>query len=163
MEARDLGASHPPLGESHCERKAGFGKQIIKGHIIMLCQSAHNERCINQLGVSDRISDMVINSRLHLRSSGGLPLGLMHHPVSDSFTQTKQHDKTTASRAHGRARSATHLSATLRAVWRKRAWSFSFRLCSACVMRALERSRHCRQFAICCANLRNFITWKRKN
>lgn len=52
----------------------------------------------------------------------------------------------------------THLSATFRAVWRKRAWSFSFRLCSACVMRALERSRHCRQLAICCANLRSFIT-----
>lgn len=53
----------------------------------------------------------------------------------------------------------THLSATFRAVCRKRAWSFSFRLCSACVMRALERSRHWRQFAICWANLRSFITW----
>lgn len=56
----------------------------------------------------------------------------------------------------------SHLSATFRAVWRKRAWSFSFRLCSACVMRALERSRHWRQLAICCANLRSFITCKRK-
>lgn len=57
----------------------------------------------------------------------------------------------------------SHLSATFRAVWRKRAWSFSFRLCSACVMRALERSRHWRQLAICCANFRNFITCKRRS
>lgn len=57
----------------------------------------------------------------------------------------------------------SHLSATFRAVWRKRAWSFSFRLCSACVMRALERSRHWRQLAICCANLRSFITCKRRS
>lgn len=53
----------------------------------------------------------------------------------------------------------TYLSATFRAVCRKRAWSFSFRLCSACVMRVLERSRHWRQFAICWASLRSFITW----
>lgn len=52
----------------------------------------------------------------------------------------------------------THLSATFRAVCRKRAWSFSFRLCSACVIRALDRSKHWRQFAICWANLRSFIT-----
>lgn len=57
----------------------------------------------------------------------------------------------------------SHLSATFRAVWRKRAWSFSFRLCSACVMRVLERSRHWRQLAICCANLRSFITCKRRS
>lgn len=54
----------------------------------------------------------------------------------------------------------SHLSATFLAVWRKRAWSFSFRLCSACVIRALERSRHCLQLAICWASLRSFITYK---
>lgn len=65
-----------------------------------------------------------------------------------------------AARRSGQTFIISHLSATFRAVWRKRAWSFSFRLCSACVMRALERSRHWRQLAICCANLRSFITCK---
>lgn len=66
-------------------------------------------------------------------------------------------------RRRGQTFSISHLSATFRAVWRKRAWSFSFRLCSACVMRVLERSIHWRQLAICCASLRSFITCKRRS
>jgi len=51
-----------------------------------------------------------------------------------------------------------HLSATFLAVCRNRAWSFSFRMCSAWLMRTVERSRHCRQLATCWASFRSFIT-----
>lgn len=51
-----------------------------------------------------------------------------------------------------------HLSATFLAVCRNRAWSFSFRMCSAWLMRTVERSRHCRQLATCWASFLSFIT-----
>lgn len=47
------------------------------------------------------------------------------------------------------------------AVCRKRAWSFSFRECSAWEMRDADRSMHCLQFAICWASLRSLITLNR--
>lgn len=55
----------------------------------------------------------------------------------------------------------THLSVMFLAVCRKRAWSFSFRECSAWEMRDADRSMHCLQFAICWASLRSLITLKR--
>ena len=52
----------------------------------------------------------------------------------------------------------THLSVIFLAVCRNRAWSFSFRECSAWEMSDADRSMHCLQFAICWASLRSLIT-----
>ena len=52
-----------------------------------------------------------------------------------------------------------HLSEMLLADCRKRAWSVSFSVWSACVMRAEDRSMHCLQLEICWASFRMRTTW----
>lgn len=48
----------------------------------------------------------------------------------------------------------------LLAVCRKRAWSVSFSVWSACVMRAEDLSMHCLQLEICWASFRSLWAWK---
>ena len=54
------------------------------------------------------------------------------------------------------------LSLMLLAVCRKRAWSVSFSVWSACVMRAEDLSMHCLQLEICCASFRSLCAWRER-